>query len=59
MKPFDKYYTNYCIYREKDVDSEYINALKNSLSKLIIDYKLKDFLSNQLKMEVSNKNNIE
>ena len=46
MKPFNKYYTNYCFYREKDVDSEYINALQESLLKLIIDYKLKDFFSN-------------
>ena len=46
MKPFNKYYTNYCFYREKDVDSEYINALQESLLKLIIDYKLKDFFFN-------------
>ena len=46
MEPFNEYYTKYCFYREKDVDSEYINALKESLLKLIIDYKLKDFFSN-------------
>ena len=59
MEPFNEYYTKYCNNREKNIDSEYINALKEILSELIHDYKAKDLLSNQIKIEISNNNNIE
>ena len=59
MEPFGEYYTKYCNNREKNIDSEYINALKEILSELIHDYKAKDLLSNQIKIEISNNNNIE
>ena len=35
------------------------HALKEILSELIHDYKAKDLLSNQIKIEISNNNNIE